>query len=45
MDGMFIEVVDITSVYMVMFLRPTGSSIVFRQQLGEGYGVAKEKNI
>ena len=45
MNGMFIEGVDITSVYMVMFLRQTESSIVFLQQLSEGYGVAKEKNI
>lgn len=36
MDGMFIEGVDITSVYMVMFLRPTESPIVFLQQLGRG---------
>lgn len=36
MDGMFIEGVDITSVDMVMFLRPTESPIVFLQQLGRG---------
>ena len=33
---MFNEGVDITSVDMVMFLRPTESSIVFLQQLGRG---------
>lgn len=33
---MFNEGVDITSVDMVMFLRPTESPIVFLQQLGRG---------
>ena len=35
---MFNEGVDITSVDMVMFLRPTESPIVFLQQLGRGRG-------
>lgn len=34
--NMFNEGVDITSVDMVMFLRPTESSVVFLQQLGRG---------
>lgn len=40
---MFNEGVDITSVDMVMFLRPTESPIVFLQQLGRGLRKCKEK--
>lgn len=40
---MFNEGVDITSVDMVMFLRPTESSIVFLQQLGRGLRKSKGK--
>ena len=40
---MFNEGVDITSVDMVMFLRPTESPIVFLQQLGRGLGKSKGK--
>lgn len=40
---MFNEGVDITSVDMVMFLRPTESSIVFLQQLGRGLRRSKGK--
>ena len=40
---MFNEGVDITSVDMVMFLRPTESPIVFLQQLGRGLRKSKEK--
>ena len=40
---MFNEGVDITSVDMVMFLRPTESPIVFLQQLGRGLRKSKGK--
>lgn len=40
---MFNEGVDITSVDMVMFLRPTESPIVFLQQLGRGLRRSKGK--
>ena len=40
---MFNEGVDIPSVDMVMFLRPTESPIVFLQQLGRGLRKSKEK--
>lgn len=40
---MFNEGVDITSVDMVLFLRPTESPIVFLQQLGRGLRKSKEK--
>ena len=40
---MFNEGVDITSVDMVMFLRPTDSPIVFLQQLGRGLRKCKGK--
>ena len=40
---MFNEGVDITSVDMVMFLRPTESPIVFLQQLGRGLRKSKDK--
>ena len=40
---MFNEGVDITSVDMVMFLRPTESPIVFLQQLGRGLRKCKGK--
>ena len=40
---MFNEGVDITSVDMVMFLRPTQSPIVFLQQLGRGLRKCKGK--
>lgn len=40
---MFNEGVDITSVDMVMFLRPTESPVVFLQQLGRGLRRCKEK--
>lgn len=40
---MFNEGVDITSVDMVMFLRPTESPIVFLQQLGRGIRKSKGK--
>ena len=40
---MFNEGVDITSVDMVMFLRPTESTIVFLQQLGRGLRRSKGK--
>ena len=42
---MFNEGVDIPSVDMVMFLRPTESPIVFLQQLGRGLRRSKENNI
>lgn len=42
---MFNEGVDIPSVDMVMFLRPTESPVVFLQQLGRGLRRNKEKNI
>ena len=41
---MFNEGVDITSLDMVMFLRPTESPIVFLQQLGRGLRKAKGKD-
>ena len=41
--NMFNEGVDITSVDMVMFLRPTESPIVFLQQLGRGLRRSKGK--
>ena len=40
---MFNEGVDITSVDMVMFLRPTDSPVVFMQQLGRGLRKCKGK--
>ena len=40
---MFNEGVDITSVDMVLFLRPTESPIVFLQQLGRGLRKSKGK--
>lgn len=40
---MFNEGVDITSVDMVLFLRPTQSPIVFLQQLGRGLRKSKGK--
>lgn len=40
---MFNEGVDITSIDMVMFLRPTESPIVFLQQLGRGLRKSKGK--
>ena len=40
---MFNEGVDITSVDMVMFLRPTESPVVFLQQLGRGLRKSKGK--
>lgn len=40
---MFNEGVDITSVDMVMFLRPTESPIVFLQQLGRGFRKCRGK--
>ncbi len=40
---MFNEGVDIASVDMVMFLRPTQSPIVFLQQLGRGLRTSKQK--
>ena len=40
---MFNEGIDITSVDMVMFLRPTESPIVFLQQLGRGLRKSKGK--
>lgn len=40
---MFNEGVDITSVDMVLFLRPTESPIVFLQQLGRGLRRSREK--
>lgn len=40
---MFNEGVDITSVDMVMFLRPTDSPVVFLQQLGRGLRRSKGK--
>ncbi len=40
---MFNEGVDITSLDMVMFLRPTESPIVFLQQLGRGLRTSKGK--
>ena len=42
---MFNEGVDIPSVDMVMFLRPTESPIVFYSNLEEDCGEVKEKNI
>ena len=42
---MFNEGVDIASLDMVMFLRPTESPVVFLQQLGRGLVYIKEKNI
>lgn len=42
---MFNEGVDIPSVDMVMFLRPTESPVVFLQQLGRGLRRNKGKNI
>lgn len=39
----FNEGIDIPSVNMVLFLRPTNSSIVFAQQLGRGLRKAKNK--
>ncbi|WP_028235726.1 DEAD/DEAH box helicase family protein [Pseudobutyrivibrio sp. MD2005] len=41
---MFNEGVDITSLDMVMFLRPTESPVVFLQQLGRGLRKSKGKN-
>lgn len=41
---MFNEGVDITSIDMVLFLRPTESPIVFLQQLGRGLRRSKEKD-
>ncbi len=41
---MFNEGVDIASLDMVMFLRPTESPIVFLQQLGRGLRTSKGKN-
>lgn len=40
---MFNEGVDIASLDMVMFLRPTESSVVFLQQLGRGLRISKGK--
>lgn len=40
---MFNEGVDIASVDMVMFLRPTESPVVFLQQLGRGLRISKGK--
>lgn len=42
---MFNEGVDITSVDMVMFLRPTESPIVFLQQLGRGLRKCRVKDL
>ncbi len=42
---MFNEGVDIPSVDMVMFLRPTESPVVFLQQLGRGLRRSKGKRI
>ena len=42
---MFNEGVDITSVDMVLFLRPTESPIVFLQQLGRGLRRSKGKEL
>ena len=42
---MFNEGVDITSVDMVMFLRPTESPIVFLQQLGSGLRKCRVKDL
>ena len=42
---MFNEGVDITSVDMVMFLRPTESPIVFLQQLGRGLRKCRGKDL
>lgn len=42
---MFNEGVDIPSVDMIMFLRPTESPVVFLQQLGRGLRRNKGKNI
>lgn len=41
---MFNEGVDIPSVDMVMFLRPTQSPIIFLQQLGRGLRTYQGKN-
>ena len=41
---MFNEGVDITSLDMVMFLRPTESPIVFLQQIGRGLRKSKGKD-
>lgn len=41
---MFNEGVDITSLDMVMFLRPTESPVVFLQQLGRGLRICKGKS-
>ncbi len=40
---MFNEGIDIASLDMVMFLRPTESPVVFLQQLGRGLRIYKEK--
>lgn len=40
---MFNEGVDITSVDMVMFLRPTESPVIFLQQLGRGLRKSRGK--
>ena len=42
---MFNEGVDIASLDMVMFLRPTESPVVFLQQLGRGLRLYKRKRI
>lgn len=42
---MFNEGVDIASLDMVMFLRPTESPVIFLQQLGRGLRTSKGKNI